>query len=140
MKTPEVIATTVIGIPAILFAGCNDFRVTNELKDPYNASLSIKNKNHIRFSCEEGYLTEQSSEAEILKRIDALAKNSCDGGFIREDEKLKSLTINPGEYYHKVSASFRCKEQLVSDFDIDATALCRSILGSSYRSLSASEK
>jgi len=137
MKTPEVIASAAICISTLLLASCNDFRVQNELKDPYNVSLTIKNKSYVSFSCEEGYLTKMSTDVEILNKIDNLAKNSCTGNFVRTNEKIKSLTINLGEYYHKVSANFSCKEQLTPDFEIGAAELCRSLLGSSYRSLSA---
>jgi len=137
MRTPEAIASAAICIPIMLLAGCNDFRIKNELKDPYNVSLTIKNKSHVSFSCEEGYLTKISTDVEILNKVDNLAEKSCTGNFVRINEKIKSLTINPGEYYHKVSASYRCEKQLAPDFEISAEQLCRSLLGTSYRSLSA---
>jgi len=139
MKTSEVIASAAICIPTILLASCNNFRVQNELKNPYNVSLTVKNKSHVSFSCEEGYLSKMSTDVEISNKIDTLAEKSCAGNFVRKNKKIKSLTINPGEYYHKVSASFRCEQQLESDFEIGAEELCRSLLGPSYRSLSARE-
>ena len=139
MKTPEVVASVTICLPAVLLAGCNDFRVKNELKDPYNVSLTVKDKSHVSFSCEEGYLTQLSTKTEMSKKIDEFAENSCGGDYVVTNNKIKSLTINPGEYYQKVSASFRCEGQLESDFEISAADLCRSLLGPSYRSLSKRE-
>lgn len=123
-------------IAAMLLAGCNDFRITNELKNPYNSALSVDNGGRVSISCEESYLTSQFLEAEIEEKIDVLADASCPGHAMVTKIKLKSLTINPGEYYHKVLAKFVCTDPSEVKIDKDASHICRSIFGPSYRSLS----
>jgi hypothetical protein len=117
----------------ISLMGCDDLLITNDIKNPYKTSLSVGSSGKVNFFCEEGYLIHMYTEDELIENTHSLANDICPDGYSIHKIKTKSLSINPGEYYSKVSASFSCNKAYVPEVNSNAKKICRSLFGSSQR-------
>jgi len=134
MVQKVVIFSTML-LSGTMLLGCRDIFIKEGNLNPYEASLSTKNNSNAKFFCEEAYLVYQHTKTELNDSIVNAAKDICFGDFSITKTKIKTLAINPGEYYAKLSANISCPDKISPNFESDAEQLCRSLLGQSYRSL-----
>ena len=111
--------------------------IVNEIAENYVIALTVNSNGKVEFLCEEHYLTRNHTDEILVERVNKLAENSCRGEYARPKYITKTLTINPGEYYSKVSGRFSCADKQIADIEVGVKEICRSLLGPSYRSLSS---